>query len=33
MTETDILAVGGGPAGATTAKYLSKGEVKNILIK
>jgi geranylgeranyl reductase len=33
MLETEILIVGGGPAGATTAKYLSIGGVDNILIQ
>jgi len=33
MLETEILIVGGGPAGATTAKYLSLAGVENILIQ
>lgn len=33
MLETEILVVGGGPAGATVAKYLSLANVPNILIQ
>lgn len=33
MIETDILVVGGGPAGATAAKYLSSAGVENILVQ
>ncbi len=33
MIETEILVVGGGPAGTTTAKYLSLAGIKNILIQ
>lgn len=33
MQETKILIVGGGPAGATVAKYLSKASIENILIQ
>lgn len=33
MLNTDILVVGGGPAGATAARYLSNAGVKNILIQ
>jgi geranylgeranyl reductase len=33
MLETNILIVGGGPAGATVAKYLSLSNIPNILIQ
>jgi len=33
MIETEILIIGGGPAGATTAKYLSLGGIDNILVQ
>jgi len=33
MLETKILIVGGGPAGATVAKYLSLAKISNILIQ
>lgn len=33
MIEVEILIVGGGPAGATAAKYLSNAGIKNILIQ
>jgi len=33
MLETDVLVVGGGPAGATTAKYLSESSVDAILVQ
>lgn len=33
MLETDILVIGGGPAGATTAKYLAKSGIDTILVQ
>ncbi len=33
MLETDILIVGGGPAGSIAAKYLSKSGIKNTLVQ
>jgi len=33
MIETNILIVGGGPAGYTAAKYLSKAGIDNILVQ
>ncbi len=33
MLETDILIIGGGPAGSTVAKYLSIAHVDNVLVQ
>lgn len=33
MLKTEVLIVGGGPAGAIAAKYLSKAGVQNILVQ
>ncbi|SFV65452.1 Geranylgeranyl diphosphate reductase [hydrothermal vent metagenome] len=33
MRETNILIVGGGPAGAQTARYLSSSNIDNILVQ
>ena len=32
MLSTDVLIVGGGPAGSTAAKYLSLAGIENICI-
>jgi geranylgeranyl reductase len=33
MIQTNILIIGGGPAGAKTAKYLSSANIQNVLIQ